>query len=142
MNIDFEKAFDSLEWSQIFRTLHSFNFGSNIISWIKLLYNGSISKVQNNGWVTQQIDISRGLRQGCPLSPYLFVLVAEVLANNIRKNPQIKGITILGTEHKLSQYADDTEVITVFEENSLRELMHTFEKFECISGLSINYDKT
>ena len=51
-------------------------------------------------------------------------------------------VIIFGYEHKLSQYADDTEVITTFEENSLRTLMLTFEKFECISGLSINYDKT
>ena len=53
VNIDFEKAFDSLEWSQINRTLEFFNFGSDLIKWTKLLYKGCSSKIQNNGCVTQ-----------------------------------------------------------------------------------------
>ena len=52
--------------------------------------------------------IQRGVRQGCPLSPYLFILSAEVLATAIRKNTNIKGISVNGVEIKLSQYADDT----------------------------------
>ena len=91
--------------------------------WVNTLYENSQSKVMNNGWVTDPILLSRGLRQGCPLSPYIFILVAEILANKIRLNENIKGITIDGFEHKLSQYADDTEVIMIFEEKSLRELM-------------------
>ena len=91
--------------------------------WVNTLYANSQSKVMNNGWVTDPILLGRGLRQGCPLSPYIFILVAEILANKIRLNENIKGITIDGFEHKLSQYADDTEVIMIFEEKSLRELM-------------------
>ena len=142
VNIDFEKAFDSLEWEYVYSTLKFLNFGNNIISWIKLLYNGSTSKVLNNGWVTKPINLTRGLRQGCPLSPYLFVLAAEILANKIRKNENIKGINIGGREHKLSMYADDTEVIISFDENSLNEVVIIFKNFEKISGLGINYDKT
>ena len=56
-------------------------------------------------------SLSRGVRQGCPLSPLLYVLVAEVLAVNIRANPRIKGLTLPGRSQALSpisQYADDT----------------------------------
>jgi len=53
-----------------------------------------------------------GVRQGCPLSPYLFVLLAERLSKKIRKDPTIEGIKILGNEIKLNQFADDTNLRT------------------------------
>ena len=96
----------------------------------------------NNGWVTQKIELGRGLRQGCPLSPYLFILVAEPLAHNIRTNENIKGLKINNKESKLSQYADDTELFVDYNETTLKEIFLTFEKFENISGLKINTDKT
>ena len=55
--------------------------------------------------------LSRGVRQGCPLSPYLFILSAEILADAIRKKQRIKGIEINSIDFKLSQYADDTTLI-------------------------------
>jgi len=55
--------------------------------------------------------IERGVRQGCPLTPYLCILSVEVLANAIRRDPSIKGISISQNKTKLSQYADDTTLI-------------------------------
>ena len=142
VNIDFEKAFDSIEWSHIMRTLKFFNFGPNIIKWIEILYKNTCSKVINNGWVTNSFQITRGLRQGCPLSPYIFILAVEPLAHNIRKNTNIKGLSVNNCRTKLSQYADDTELFIAAEENSLKEIFSTFKKFELLSGLKINIDKT
>ena len=142
VNIDFEKAFDSIEWNCLYKTLSFFNFGENFIGYIKTLYNGSFAKVMNNGWASEPIQLGRGLRQGCPLSPYLFILVAELLSNNIRNNRNIKGICINNYEHKICQFADDTENIISFDENSLREIMLTLDNFESFSGLKVNSDKT
>ena len=111
MFLDFEKAFDSVEWSFIWKTLSSFNFGSSLINWIKLCYRSIESCVLNNGWASSYFTPERGVRQGCPLSPYIFILCAEVLANKIRDNNDIKGITVCGDEIKISQYADDTTMI-------------------------------
>ena len=70
------------------------------------------------------------MRQGCPLSPYLFILIAEPLAHNIRTNVNIKGLTMNNHEMKLSQYADDTELFVEYNESTLREIcLVNFEKF-------------
>ena len=129
VNIDFEKAFDSIEWSHIMRTLKFFNFGPNIIKWIEILYKNTSSKVINNGWVTKPFQITRGLRQGCPLSPYIFILAVEPLAHSIRENTNIKGLSVNNCHTKLSQYADDTELFITAEENTLKEIFSTFYAF-------------
>ena len=92
--IDFEKAFDGIEWSFVQKTLKHFNFGTSFVAWIKLFYTAINSCVQNNGWSSEFFNLSRGVRQGCPLSPYLFILCAEVLGNAVRKDKEIRGIKI------------------------------------------------
>jgi len=67
----------------------------------KVFYCNSQSCILNNGWASNFFVLNRGVRQGCPLSPYLFILSVEVLANAIREDKEIK----------LSQYADDTALI-------------------------------
>ena len=75
------------------------------------------------------------------MQTYLFVLAAEFLAEAIRKNTNIKGITIHNKEHKLSLYADDTTLFTRFDEQSIRSCMRTLAEFERISGLKVNKEK-
>ena len=82
------------------------------------------------------------MRQGCPLSPYIFILCAEVLANAIRKNTKIKGIKINETECKISQYADDTTIFLDGSKNVLQESLETLDSFGKVSGLKINNFKT
>ena len=88
------------------------------MTWIKLFYTDTRSCIQNNGWSTDFFTFSLGAAQGCPLSPYLFILYAEVLGNAIRKDEEIRGIKTSGTECKLLQYADDTTMILDGYENS------------------------
>ena len=139
--IDFEKAFDSLEWSFIHDTLRSHGFGAMLINWVKTLYSHTESCILNNGLASNFFDIQRGVRQGCPLSPYLFILSTEVLATAIRKNTNIKGISVNGVEIKLSQYTDDTTLILDGSRESLVASLAMLDDFSKVSGLKLNDKK-
>ena len=92
--IDFEKAFDSIEWPFLLKTLKDFNFGENFIKWIKILYTDIQSCVGNNGSYSAYFKLTRSIRQGCPISALLFLLVAEMIAIDIRNDREIIGIEI------------------------------------------------
>ena len=106
--IDFEKAFDSLEWDFIRDTLKSYNFGPNFIKWFNIIYKDCQSCVTNNGHYSSFFNLHRGCRQGDPLSPYIFILAIEPLAQCILNSRDIEGIKIGSNEFKIGQYADDT----------------------------------
>mgnify|MGYP001547446078 FL=1 len=77
--LDFEKAFDSISWNFLNRVLKYFNFGNGLQKWVKLFYTQIESAIINNGYCSRYFDIHRGVRQGDPLSAYLFILVTELL---------------------------------------------------------------
>ena len=113
VSLDFRKAFDSIEWPFIMKTLDHFNFGTDMKRWVSTFYVNTESAVINNGFATNWFKPSKGVRQGCPLSPYLFILSAEILANKIRQDPGSNGIKIFGNEVKLSMLADDTNIFSM-----------------------------
>ena len=92
-----------------------------------------------DGTQTTSIKLSRGVQQGCPLSPYLFIICAEFLAEDIRQNNKIQGIKIGPKDFKIKQYADDTQIFSHF---TVNKIIKTFSKFSSVSGLKINYNKT
>ena len=139
--IDFQKAFDSVHHDYIYKVLEKMNIGPKFISWVKCLYHNIESTVMNNGQSTGYFSINRGVRQGDPLSPYLFILALEPLLTVIRENEQIHGIHAGNTEHKLSAYADDITAL-VGDRHSLDQLLKLFDNFEEISLLTLNKDKT
>ena len=140
--LDQEKAFDRMSHQFIFKTLRTFGFGENFIKWVKIVYTNTKSAVKVNGFLTSEFSIERGVRQGCPLSALLYVLCAEVLAIEIRSNKQIVGYKYgIGKEQKISQYADDTNiVITTLE--SLTELFNVLDKYETATNARLNKSKT
>ena len=140
--IDFQKAFDSVSWSFIQKSLEFFNFGPDIRQWIRTFYKKANACVSVNGQYSNWFDIQRGVRQGDPSSPYLYLICAEVLSLMIRKNKKIKGIKLKEKEFLLSQFADDTTLGLDGREESFTEAIHTFDKFSAVSGLQINNDKT
>ena len=107
--IDFEKPLTLCH--MILKTLKAFNFGTDICRWFETLYNNATSSVIINGNISRPFQIQRSCRQGDPLSPYVFVLCAEILASMIRDNKYTKGISINDLEFKITQYADDTTLI-------------------------------
>ena len=139
--IDFEKAFDSLEWDFLEKCLEKFNFGPDFRRWVNIFYNDVQSCVINNGLCSRYFNIERGVRQGDPLSPYLFVTAVEILAIAIRNQENIKGLTIDGLETKLLQFSDDTTAV-LSDLDSARALFGLLERFEKASGLKLNVTKT
>ena len=139
--IDFEKAFDTVSWKFIEHVLKNFNFGKDIQKWVHLFQNNIFSVVNQGGNISENVNIHRGCRQGDQISLYIFILCVEVLANHIRNNKNIKGMSISNNEHiNLSQFADDTTVILDGNEHSLSSALETISVFGTYSGLKINID--
>ena len=140
--IDFEKAFDSIEWNFIKRSLELFNLGPFLTRWFSILYSNSEAVVMNAGYMTDYFTLSRGVHQECPLIPFLFILSAELLALKIRQEPNWKGISLPNLqEAKISQFADDTSLISK-DTNSLKFSLQIIGSFDSISGLRLNKKKT
>jgi len=141
LGLDFAKAFDVLEWPFMLNTLKKFNFGNNFIKWITILYTKPGLSFKNNGWMSSEVRPTRGIRQGCPISALLFILSAEILAQYIRDNEHISGIYVNNTEHKISQYADDSYLF-LSDINSVTQSIDTIRKFSMLAGPKLNMKKT
>ena len=87
--IDYMKAFDSVEWDWTLKCLENFNFGVKFRSWIEIIFKNAKTSILTNRFRTSYFKISRAMRQGCPISPLLYILQAEPLACAICKNGSI-----------------------------------------------------
>ena len=141
LQLDFRKAFDTIEWEFIQKTLALFNFGESIQRWISTFYTNLESSVLNNGVCTNSFKLSRGVRQGCPLSPYLFILSVEILACKIRQDKEIEGIRIFKKEIKISQFADDILLLRS-SCKSVQRAIEVLNDFGDVSGLRLNPTRT
>ena len=139
--LDFEKAFDKLNWEFIEKTLEAFGFGLIFRKWIRIMYNDISSCVINNGYTSQYFKIKCGIRQGCPLSALLFIIAVETLACSIRLNKNIKGVHFGKNEVKLCLLADDTTLLLA-DLQSLHIALNIVFMFHKSSGLKLNYGKT
>ncbi len=139
--LDFEKAFDSIEWNFMMSVLEKFNFGEGFIKWVKILYKKPVISIKNNGWLSSDISLGRGVRQGCPLSALLFVLTVEVMAIRLRDNQNIRGFQCLDKNIKHSMYADDTTLL-LSDILSLDYALDTVNEFSEVAGPKLNVEKT
>ena len=141
--IDFKKAFDTVSRDFLFRTLTSFGFGPSFLQWIHTFYNNISSCVINinNGFSTQPFAVERGVRQGDPLSAYLFIIALEILCIRVRSSKDINGIKVDNEEIRLSLFADD---LTGFLKDnlSLVNFLKLIKDYGTCSGLKINHDKS
>ena len=142
VSYDQAKAFDRVSHDYLFRVLHAFGFKDSFIKWIKLLYNDISSCVLVNGFLSEEFSVQRSVRQGCGLSPLLYVLCIEPLANKIRESTDIQGVRLPGTSRqtRISLYADDTTTISV-DVFSVLNAIKIFEQFTGASGASLNRNK-
>lgn len=146
---DFEKAFDSLSHNFILKTLNFFNFGDSFIKWVKIILTDFYCVINHAGNISKKFLLGRGAIQGDPISGYLYILCAEILAHKIRQDRSIQGFRFELQVNKLDLYADDLTIyLYVYEddiqktEDNLRNTLAVIESFYHISGLKANIDKT
>lgn len=139
--LDFRKAFDSVSWQFILRAFEEFGFGDNFVSSIKTIFCNIQACIANSGFTSNYFAPSRGVRQGCCVSPYLFLVAVEILAIQIRQNPAIRGISVGSGEACITQFADDLTGL-VSDRESAVEFLSTIECFGRFSGLVINKEKS
>lgn len=93
LSLDYKKAFHSLSWNHLYHVLNMWGFGPTFQKWIAALYSNPSASVKYASYKSHIFPILRGTRQGCPLSPLLFALAIEPLAQLIRNDPSISGIS-------------------------------------------------
>lgn len=142
--LDFEKAFDSLEWPFMIACLQKFGFGPEFIKWIQVLYKNPTITIKINGWLSEEVNLTRGIRQGCPVSALLFIMATEMLAIKIRTS-NIRGIKMKtchgGREFKISQYADDS-LLFLSDEREIPKAVKIIDEYTKVSGQKLNMPKT
>ena len=119
--LDMEKAFDRVSYEFTKKGLQALGFGPRFRKWVGMMYdeeNAPRRRIYMNGYYSEWFQIKSGVAQGCPLSPLLFLIVAEALKDTIDCERKIKGVNIHGRRYKISQFADDTTLIL----GSLKEL--------------------
>ena len=142
VSLDQTKAYDRVEWDFLFKVLEKFNFGPNFIKMIKTCYSNILSAVKVNGFVSKNVDLSRGIRQGCPISTVLYILVAETLAEAVRADTKIKGKTLPdGFVSKWVGYSDDGNA-TLSDFDSVKQLFKILYIYQRASGAKVNLLKT
>jgi hypothetical protein len=115
-----------------------FHFGESLIQWIKVMYTKHRYKIVNNGYFSESIELLRGVNQGCPLSPYLFIMAIEMLDITIRSNKNIKKLEIQEIKEKC-QCMPMTQVFSYF--LNLDPCTVSLKITFLASGLKPYYDK-
>lgn len=144
LGLDLEKAFDSIDHRFLRKVLQSSGLGKSMYRWINLLYTECQSRILVNGHLSPPIMIRSGVRQGCGLSPLLFVLAIEPLAQAIRQHSELKGLVIpgsLGKEAKLSLYMDDLTLLLT-NNHSVEKVLQICDRFMLATGMKINRSKS
>ena len=140
--VDFSKAYDSIFKDFMYDALETFGFGESFVKWIKTLNNNCMSYLSYNGCISGSIKLERGIKQGCPISPVLYVIATEILSCRIRQATNIKGVSLPNNkEIKMLQYADDTTMF-LKDTASFNNALVLYDLFENVSGLKVNREKT
>ena len=140
ISTDFEKAFDRVDRNFMHKLLTKIGIPENIRNYIALIYQDTTAKININGFLTREIATKRGVRQGCPLSALLYILVLEVMLEKIRNDTRLDSPTIGNTTYRLGAFADD---VTIYiKNNSIIHVEEIIQEFCEGTQFKLNPDKT
>ncbi|GJV65035.1 RNA-directed DNA polymerase, eukaryota [Tanacetum coccineum] len=143
--VDFAKAYDSVRWDYLDDVLNAFGFGTRWRSWIQGSLNSGKASVLVNGSPTAEFHFHRGLKQGDPLAPFLFILVMEALHLSLNRTIHAGVFSGLRIDDDLMIlhlfYADDVIFIGDWSNQNLLGILNCLKCFALISGMSINLKK-
>ncbi|OWZ22250.1 reverse transcriptase [Phytophthora megakarya] len=108
--LDFAKAYDRVNRPYLLRVLERQGFGPRFLAWIRLLYSDSKCSLMINGWAQDSLTPTRGVKQGDPLSPYLFALSLEPLGNLLRARRDLGVLVDQTLRVPVGFFADDTDL--------------------------------
>ena len=146
LKIDFEKAYNKIKWSFLQQTLRMKGFSPKWRRWIEEMVTGGSVGIKVNDEIGPYFQTKRGLRQGDPMSPILFNIVADMLAliiNRAKADDQIRGVIphLLDDGLSILHYADDTIIFFDHDLEQAKNLKLLLVAFEQLSGLKINFHK-
>ena len=145
--VDFEKAYDSVEWSCLFETLRRMGFREKWIRWVHECLHSSKVSVLVNGAPTKEFTMGKGLRQGDLIAPFLFLLVAEnlnLMMEETMEKGLFEGIHVGQDDIPIShlQFADDAIFFGRWSHSNLKNLFKLLECFCKLSGMKTNMGKS
>ena len=146
--VDFEKAYDSVDWGYLEEVMSKMGFPSLWRKWIKECIGTATVSVLVNGSSTDEFSLGRGLRQGDPLSPFLFLLAAEgfnVLMEALTRNNLFSGFQVGNSASTMVshlQFADDTLILGQKSWANIRAMRAILLLFQSLSGLKVNFTKS
>lgn len=138
LSIDLQKASDSVSWSYMFQILERWGFGQNFLNIMKALYSAPQAWVWLQDLYSEQFQISKGIRQVCPLSSLVFAIAIETLAIAIRTHPDIHGVRCGLQIHKCAFFVDDLLLFITLPLISLANISGILKEFGRISCLLVN----
>jgi len=142
ISLDAEKAFDKIQHPFMIKVLERIGIQGPYLNIVKAIYSKPVANIKLNGEKLEAIPLKSGTRQGCPLSPYLFNIVLEVLARAIRQQKEVKGIQIGKEGLKISLFADDMIVYLSDPKSFTRELLKQINNFTKVAVYKINSNKS
>ena len=142
ISIDYRKAFDTLSHSFIQNALYFFGFGEIFRKWIGITQNKFQVCTSHSGNISPCFYLQRGVKQGDPVSPGLFIICLEILSLKIQYDSLVSGYRIGNTIIKQSYFADDTLFFLSRCEASVRRVVEILNSFGHLSGLFINQEKS
>jgi hypothetical protein len=142
LSLDAEKPFDKIQQPFMVKALERSGNRGQHLNMIKAIHSKPVANIKVNGEKLEAIPLKSGTRQCCPLSPYIFNTVLEVLARAIQQQKEIKETQIGKEEVKISLFADDMIVYISNPKNSSRELLNLINRFSEVAGYKINSNKS